>query len=141
MTLRLKLKQVFQFPRALHLHVAFFHTNTRIENKIQNNFSTWKCWNKSIFVYVKNSNIWDCSWLIWKINFLEDWPSIYGVVFVCISFCFVNKKIAHCWASINKTKNKNTLRHAVFRHTTGNIHVFFFFFLYFGLIHFWTYLC
>ena len=52
------------------------------------------------------SNIWGWFQLIWEINTKNDWPFIYGIVFVCISFCSVDTKDCALPFSIHKIKNE-----------------------------------
>ena len=52
------------------------------------------------------SNIWVCFWLTYETNMKKDTVGpTYGIDFVCISSCFVDKKIVHCYFSIDKMKN------------------------------------
>ena len=74
------------------------------------------------YVYVLNqifesvSNLWN--------KYQNGYAPTYGIVFVCISSCSGDKKIAHCCFSYDKMKtkqNKTKMHLAVFGWATGNI--------------------
>ena len=74
----------------------YFYTNTRGTKKLQMTFQPEHIENIS-YIYVVNQTFVN----IWEINSEKNWPFIYVIVFMCISFCFVDKQIAHCCFSTN----------------------------------------
>ena len=81
------------------------NTNTNEKKKLQNDFQARHAKDLS-YVYVVNQTFKSVSNLFAKVNINKDRPPTDAFFCVCISSCSVDKKIAHCSFSIDKTKNK-----------------------------------